>query len=143
MITIRHLLDSKGYEIWSILPNSTVYEALVLLAQMDIGALLVKDNDKVVGIFSERDYARKIILHGKSSKETLVREVMTHEVISMSPDQTIEECMKVMTNNRIRHIPVQHDDEVIGVVSIGDVVNAIISNQEFMIEQLENYIQGS
>ncbi len=139
---IRNVLTSKGQRIFSIHPEASVYEALVLMAEKDIGALLVMEGTKLVGVFSERDYARKVILHGKSSKETLVREIMTPRVIYVRIDQTIEECMALMTEKHIRHLPVLDDQQVVGVISIGDVVKAIIAEQEFVIEQLGNYIMG-
>ena len=141
MITIRHLLDTKGYEVWSISPNATVYEAIELLAEKDIGAVLVMDDDKLEGILSERDYARRLILKGRMSQETEVRIIMTSDVHTLGPDNTLEECMALMTQKHVRHIPIVEEDKVIGVISIGDAVNATIANQEFLIEQLEKYIQ--
>jgi CBS domain-containing protein len=141
MITIRHLLDTKGYEVWSISPNATVYEAIELLADKDIGAVLVMDDDNLEGILSERDYARRLILKGRTSKGTEVRAVMTSDVLTLNPDNTLEECMALMTQKHVRHIPILEEDKVIGIVSIGDAVNATIANQEFLIEQLEKYIQ--
>jgi CBS domain-containing protein len=119
-----------------------VYEALRVMAEKDVGALLVMEDGSLVGIISERDYARKVILKGKTSRETLVREIMTERPVCVRADQTIEECMALMTNKRIRHLPVLENNQLIGVISIGDVVKDIISEQEFMIEQLENYITG-
>jgi len=142
MTTVRDLLRIKGNEVWSIAPDASVYEALTLMAEKDIGALLVLDGGQLAGILSERDYARKIVLKGKSSRETAVREIMTGKVMWTRPEQTIEECMALMTNKRIRHLPVLDEGRLIGVISIGDVVKSIISEQEFMIEQLENYITG-
>ena len=143
MKTVRELLRNKGYHVWSIGPDATVYEALTLMAGKDVGALLVLDNaGQLVGILSERDYARKIVLKGKTSRETPVREIMTEKVVWVRPDQTIEECMALMTNKRIRHLPVQEEGRLLGVISIGDVVKDIISEQEFVIAQLENYITG-
>jgi CBS domain-containing protein len=141
MIKIRHLLDSKGYEVWSISPNATVYEAIELLAEKDIGAVLVMDGDKLEGILSERDYARRLILKGRMSQETEVNVIMTSDVHTLNPDNTLEECMALMTQKHVRHIPIMEDEKVIGVISIGDAVNATIANQEFLIEQLEKYIQ--
>lgn len=141
MITIRHLLDNKGYDIWSINPDATVYHAIELLAEKDIGALIVMDGKKLVGVISERDYARKLKLKGKSSTDTKVSEVMSSNVITLGPDQTLEDCMAVMTQKHVRHLPIIEEGKVIGVISIGDAVNATIANQEFLIEQLEKYIQ--
>ncbi|OGO16471.1 MAG: histidine kinase [Chloroflexi bacterium RBG_16_48_8] len=141
MITIRHLLETKGYDIWSISPNATVYEAIQLLAEKDIGALIVMEGEKLVGVISERDYARKLKLKGKSSVDTKVSEVMSSNVITLGPDQTLEDCMAVMTQKHVRHLPIIDQGKVIGVVSIGDAVNATIANQEFLIEQLEKYIK--
>jgi len=143
MKTVKELLRNKGYHVWSIGPDATVYEALTLMAEKDVGALLVLDNaGQLVGILSERDYARKIVLKGKTSRETPVREIMTEKVVWVRPDQTIEECMALMTNKRIRHLPVMEESRLLGVISIGDVVKDIISEQEFVIAQLENYITG-
>jgi len=143
MTTVNQLLRSKGSAIWSIGPDATVYEALQLMAEKDVGALLVLDEGALVGILSERDYARKIVLKGKTSRDTLVREIMTERVVCVRADQSVEECMALMTNKRIRHLPVLVDNQLAGVISIGDVVKAIISEQEFIIEQLENYITGT
>ena len=143
METVKELLRNKGYHVWSIGPDATVYEALTLMAEKDVGALLVLDSaGQLVGILSERDYARKIVLKGKTSRETAVREIMTEKVVWVRPDQTIEECMALMTNKRIRHLPVMEEGRLLGVISIGDVVKDIISEQEFVIAQLENYITG-
>jgi CBS domain-containing protein len=139
---VKNVLDKKKRDIWSIDPGANVYEALGLMAEKDIGALLVMEGERLVGIFSERDYARKVILHGKTSRETLVREIMTPRVIYVHLDQTVEECMAVMTEKRIRHLPVLDGPKVVGVISIGDVVKEIIAEQEFVIEQLGNYIMG-
>ncbi len=142
MVTVRQILKNKGSQIWSTQPDATVYSALQLMAEKGIGALLVLADGKLVGIFSERDYARKVILHGKSSAETQVSEIMTPGVITVKLDQTIGECMTLMTEKRFRHLPAVEGDRVVGVISIGDVVKAIISDQEFMIKQLEIYISG-
>lgn len=142
MQTVREVLQVKGKAAWSVGPQATVYDALALMANKDVGALLVLEAGRLVGMFSERDYARKIILKGKSSRETTVREIMTAPVISVHPDQTLAECMALMTNHRIRHLPVLDEGKVDGVISIGDVVKALLTEQEFTIEQLQNYITG-
>ena len=142
MKTVAQLLRSKPHGVLSISPDMAVYNALQLMADKNVGALLVLDGDTLVGIFSERDYARKIILVGKSSKDTLVREIMSSHVLYVRPQQTIEDCMALMTDKRVRHLPVLEKDRLVGVISIGDVVKAIITEQEFMIEQLQNYISG-
>jgi CBS domain-containing protein len=143
MQTVGQYLQTKGRQVWATRPNSTVYEALQQMAEKDIGSLLVMEGEKLVGIFSERDYARKIILHGKSSKDTLVSEIMTSRVAYVHPQQTIEDCMAIMTELRVRHLPVLSGEKVVGVISIGDVVKSIISEQSFVIQQLENYITSS
>jgi CBS domain-containing protein len=144
MKTVKQLLQEKGHAIWSIAPDANVYAALKLMADKNVGAVLVIDaGDKLAGIFSERDYARKVTLHGKTSRETPVREVMTEKVVCVRPDQSIEDCMALMTGKRIRHLPVLENNRLVGVISIGDVVKAIISEHEFIIEQLENYIVGT
>lgn len=140
--TVRKLLQVKGQDIWSITPNATVFEALRMMADKDIGALLVTENDKLVGILSERDYARKVILQGKASRDTLVKDIMTSVLYTIHPDQTIEECMELMTARRIRHLPVVLDDQILGVISIGDVVKDIIYQQRQTIKSLEKYVTG-
>jgi CBS domain-containing protein len=142
MKTVAQLLRTKAYGVLSIAPETAVYQALQLMAEKNVGALLVLEGDALVGIFSERDYARKVILVGKSSKETLVREIMSSHVLYVRPEQTIQDCMALMTDKHVRHLPVLEDERVVGVISIGDVVKGIISEQEFMIEQLQNYITG-
>ncbi|MFQ5960353.1 MAG: CBS domain-containing protein [Candidatus Methylomirabilales bacterium] len=142
MRTVKHLLQDKEHGTWSTTPDSLVYDALKLMAEKGVGALLVLEAGKLVGIISERDYARKVILQGKSSLDTPVREIMTENVICVRPEQTIEECMALMTDKRIRHLPVVVNDQVIGVVSIGDVVKAEIADKDFLIKQLQNYITG-
>lgn len=142
MQTVNQLLQTKGSGVWSIGPEALVIDALKLMADKEVGALLVLEADRVVGILSERDYARKVSLRGKSSKTTQVREIMTEKVVFVRPDQTVADCMSVMTNRRIRHLPVMANDQLLGVISIGDVVKAVISEQQFMIAQLENYIIG-
>ena len=143
MKTVRQLLQSKGSESWSVTPDTLVYDALSLMAEKNIGAILVMEGGRLVGILSERDYARKVVLHGKSSKEIPVREIMTARVVYVQPDQTVEDCMALMTDKRVRHLPVLDGERVVGVISIGDVVKSIISEQSFMIEQLEHYIAGA
>ena len=143
MTTIAQLLNTKGDQIWSIEPKATIYEALEIMSEKEIGALLVMEDGKLTGIFSERDYARKVILKGKSSKETPVGELMTKKVFYIDPQKTINDCMAMMTAKRIRHVPVIEDNQVMGIVTIGDVVNQIISEQEVTINHLENYITGS
>ncbi|MFQ5856802.1 MAG: CBS domain-containing protein [Anaerolineae bacterium] len=142
MKTVRQVLRCKGHAVWCVAPDASVREALQLMAEKDVGALLVLEADRLVGVFSERDYARKVVLKGRSSEDTPVREIMTQEVVHVCPDQTIEDCMALITDKRVRHLPVLEDDQLVGIVSIGDVVKAIISEQEFIIEQLENYIYG-
>jgi CBS domain-containing protein len=143
METARDILRVKGYNVWSVAPDTTVLEALELMAAKNVGAVLVLEDDRLVGIMSERDYARKVILLGKTSKDTRVSEIMTSRVLYVSADQTIQECLALMTEKRIRHLPVMEGDRVIGVVSIGDVGRAIIADQQFMLDQLEHYITGS
>jgi len=142
MKTVERLLEAKGYDIWSITPDASVYNAVKLMADKAIGALLVLESGKLVGIISERDCTRKVMLQERAPKDTLVREVMTSDVITVHPDQTVEECMALVTARRIRHLPVLAGDQLMGIISIGDLVKGIISEQEFMIQQLENYIKG-
>ncbi|MGD2163296.1 MAG: CBS domain-containing protein [Anaerolineales bacterium] len=142
MPTIRFLLDKKGHDVWSIPPDATVYDALRLLDERDIGALLVIRGDDLVGILSERDYARKVALKGKTSMKTPVSEIMTDQVVVVEPERTIEQAMAIMTERRLRHLPVVEDQTVIGLVSIGDLVKEIIADKEFIIDQLESYIAG-
>lgn len=142
MRLVKDLLDEKGHEVWSVGPDVTVLEALKLMADKGIGALVVTEKDKVVGIFSERDYARKVILKGKSSKGTPVCEIMSKKVAYVTPDQTIDDCMSFMTTERIRHLPVLDGEELVGLISIGDVVKAVITAQGLEIKQLETYVTG-
>jgi len=142
MITVRDVLDRKGRGVWSVSPDDTVFEALQAMSQRRVGALMVTENGKLVGVISERDYARKVVLAGKNSRETAVGDIMTSKVYYVSPDHHIEECMALMTNKSVRHLPVMDGDRLEGVVSIGDVVKAVISHQEFIIEQLEHFIAG-
>ena len=142
MKTVNDILSTKGHEVWSIAPDATVYEALRFMAEKNVGALIVLDGETVVGIMSERDYARKVILHGRSSKEITVSEIMTSKVYYVRPEQNIEECMALMTDQRVRHLPALENDRLIGVISIGDVVKAIIAEHESTIKHLEDYITG-
>ncbi len=142
VITAGDLLKSKGYDLWTVSPESSVYEALQLMCEKNIGALLVFESGQLVGIFSERDYARKLVLKGKFSKNTRIREVMTDEVVTVAINDDIEQCMGLMTNRRIRHLPVKKGDRVIGLISIGDIVKAIISDQQSTIGLLNDYITG-
>lgn len=142
MKTVTDILRSKGHDVWSITPDATVYEALKFMADRNVGALVVLDGENVVGIMSERDYARKVILHGRSSREIPVREIMTTKVYYVRPEQNIEECMALMTDKRVRHLPALEDDRLVGVISIGDVVKAIIAEHESTIKHLEDYITG-
>lgn len=138
--TVRDVLEHKGRQVWSVRPDATVYEALQLMAEKEIGALLVVEGERPVGIFTERDYARQVILKGKASKDTPVRDVMTARVAFVRPEQTVEDCMALMTDKRVRHLPVMEGDRLAGLLSIGDVVKAVISEKQFIIEQLEHYI---
>lgn len=140
MKEVRDILARKGGQIWSVPPDATVFATLELMADKDIGAVLVMSGGKPIGIFSERDYARQVILKGKASKDTPVREVMTTRVVYVTADQTVDNCMALMTDKRVRHLPVLDGERVIGIVSIGDVVKAVISEKQFLIEQLEKYI---
>ena len=142
MKTVQDLLDENNRELIKIDPNQTVFEALTMLSKYDIGALVVMNGEILSGIFSERDYARKVILSGKSSKETFVKEIMTEKVKCISPQNNIEDCMKIMTESRFRHLPVLNNDEVLGIISIGDIVRETITYQKFIINQLEQYISG-
>jgi len=142
MKTVRQLLEGKGKEVTSISPDKSVFEAMQLMASKNIGALLALENNKLVGIVSERDYARKMYTQSKSAKEVLVRDIMTRQVAYVRPDQTNEECMALITDKRMRHLPVVENGKVLGIVSIGDLVKDTISEQEFIIHQLENYIHG-
>jgi len=142
MKTIQQLLDAKGHDVWSVAPDTSVYDALSLMADKEVGALMVSRDGKPVGIMSERDYARKVILAGRASKETPVSDIMTSRFVCTSPQRTIEECMAVMTEKRVRHLPVINHKKVDGIVSIGDLVKAIIHEQQFIIDQLEHYISS-
>ena len=140
MLTVRDVLKTKKQDIWTITPQSTAYRALEIMADKNIGALMVIDDDQLVGIFSERDYARKVILKGKSSKVTTVEELMTTPVFSIEPEKSVEKCMALMTVTHHRHLPVMEKGKLIGIVSLGDVVNAIIIIQKIEIEDLKSYV---
>jgi CBS domain-containing protein len=142
MKIVQHILDRKGNEIWTIPPHLTVFEALKLMAEKEIGALLVQDKEKVVGIISERDYARKVVLKGKSSKDAPVKDIMSEKVIYVKPSTSVEDCMVLMINRRIRHLPVFEDERLVGLISIGDVVKEIIDEKEVVIDELVRYITG-
>ena len=142
MRLVSDLLKSKGHQVWSVIPDQAVYDALKLMADKNIGALLVLEGDRLIGIFSERDYARKVILKGKTSKNIPVKEIMSSEVVYVRPEQTIEDCMVLMTDRHIRHLPVLEGKQLVGMISIGDVVGSIIFEQGFEIKQLETYITG-
>lgn len=142
MKTVHQLLETKGRAVVSVSPGAKVIDALRVMAEREIGAVLVVDDDRLVGVMSERDYARKVILKGKSSQDTYVREIMTERVVYVRPQQTVPECMALMTNKRVRHLPVLEGDRLVGVLSLGDLVKETISEQQFIIQQLENYIHG-
>ncbi len=143
MITHAHqLLKEKGHEIYSVSPGAMVYDAIKLMTEVKVGALLVIENNKLVGIISERDYTRKVILENRSSHETPVRDIMTAEVLTVTPDQSVEDCMKIMSEHHIRHLPVAENGHPIGIISTMDVVKNIISEKEIIIDQLEHYIAG-
>jgi CBS domain-containing protein len=142
LIPVSSLLHHKGSTVWHVSPETTVFNAIKLMAEKNIGALPVMARDRLVGIFTERDYTRKIALMGKTSKDTRVQEVLSGDVICVAPDDSVEACMKLMTENRIRHLPVVEGGKVLGIISIGDLVNWIISAQNSAIEQMEQYIAG-
>lgn len=142
MGNVRDIIKAKNHPLVTVNQHITVYEALKQMVDHNIGALLVTDENKLIGIFTERDYARKVILHGKTSKELLISEVMTDNLITVTPDDSVEDCMQLMTNEFIRHLPVIENNELFGIVSIGDVVKYIINEQKFIIEHLEHYIKG-
>ncbi|MFN2243256.1 MAG: CBS domain-containing protein [Anaerolineae bacterium] len=143
MATVRDMLKTKGPDIWSVTPDTSVYDALKLMADKNVGAVLVMDGDNIKGILSERDYARKIALQGKTSANTPAGEIMTTRVFCVGPGETAEQVMALMTEKRIRHLPVLENDRLIGIISIGDVVKATIAQKEFIIEQLEEYVRGT
>ena len=140
--TVGALLDQKGRNVYSVEPTTTIYEALTLMAELNLGAVVVLDNEELVGIMSERDYARKVILEGRSSRDTLVSAIMTHGVETVTEDASVEECMAKMTAGRFRHLPVVEGESLIGLVSIGDIVKSVIEMQERLIGDLERYITG-
>ena len=142
MLLVADLLNHKGRDVWSLAPDASVYEAIEQMAEKGIGATLIMEGERLVGILSERDYARKVILKGRASREVLVREIMSHPVICARPDHTIEQTMALMTENHIRHLPVMAADRIVGVISIGDVVRAVIEDKEFHIQQLTKYISS-
>lgn len=142
MKTVSQLLDTKGRQIYSVAPETMVYDALLVMAEHHIGALLVMRRDELIGIFSERDYAREVIIKGRTSATTAVQDIMSTKLITVSPEKTVEECMTLMSGKRIRHLPVMEHGKVIGLLSIGDLVQATIEYQQFLIKQLEHYIQG-
>ena len=142
MKNIHQILNEKGRQVWCIGSAATIYDALALMADKNVGALLVTDATGPVGLFSERDYARRVILKGRASRDTPVREVMAHPILCVTPDQLVEEAMALMTAHRVRHLPVIKGGEVLGIVSIGDLVKSVIDEQKFIIEQLEHYITG-
>jgi CBS domain-containing protein len=142
MGTISEILSNKGTNVWSVSPTATVYDAIQMMADKNIGALLVTEGETLVGIISERDYTRKVALKGKSSKQTAVREILSGKIVEVGPTQTVEECLRLMTDHHVRHLPVLEDGKIIGIVSIGDLVNWVISAQHATINQLQTYISG-
>jgi CBS domain-containing protein len=142
MTTIKHVLDYKGHDVQSISPDASVFEALKAMAEHDIGSLAVLENDKLVGIITERHYSREIVLKGKTSSATRVRDIMSTRVVCARPEQSVEECMAIMTARAVRHLPVIEHERIVGIVSIGDMVKGVIGDQKFIIEQLEHYIHG-
>lgn len=142
MKTVAQVLERKQSGVVSVTPESNVYDALKLMADREVGAVLVLDGERLAGILSERDYARKVVLLGKASRDTAVRDIMTHKVVCVRPETSIDECMALMTDRRVRHLPVMRDKRVLGVISIGDVVKEMIAEQKFIISQLESYIMS-
>jgi CBS domain-containing protein len=142
MQTVRDILKTKGTDVWCVEPDATVFDALQRMAEKEVGALVVMQGGQIVGLISERDYARKIVLHGRASPTTLVKEIMTSPVVYIHLDQPIEECMSLMTEKRTRHLPVIENGKLVGLISIGDIVKSIIADQQFMIEQLVRYVSG-
>ena len=142
MTTVQKLLEEKGHDTWSVHPDDTVFDAIQMMANKDVGAVVVKEDDGLVGIFTERDYARNVFLKGKSSPETPIREIMTPRPVCARPELTVEECMAVMTERHVRHLPVLDENRLVGMVSIGDLVRSVIADQRFTIEQLQQFIHG-
>jgi CBS domain-containing protein len=140
--TVRQILQYKSSEVWSVTPETTIFEALQLMAEKDIGAVLVMKDDELVGIFSERDYARQAVLHKETIKYLPVKELMTREVFRVSPEQTVQDCMVLMTAHHFRHLPVVENGKVIGIITIGDVVKSVIADQNLLLEEMQNYISG-
>jgi CBS domain-containing protein len=140
--SINEILSLKGHQVWTIAPEAMVFDAIQMMADKNVGALLVTEGGRLVGIISERDYTRKVVLKGKASKQTAVREITSGQVIYVTPAQTVEDCMRLMTHHRIRHLPVLQGEEIVGIISIGDLVNWIISAQTSTIHQLQTYIAG-
>ncbi len=143
MTTVRHILEDKGRQVWAVRPGDKVYDAIKMMADKDVGSLVVLDGSKIVGIVTERHYARNVFLQGRASPQTRVDEIMEPNVVCVGPHQSIEECMALMTAKRLRHLPVTENDTLLGIVSIGDLVKSIINDREFTIEQLAHYISGS
>ena len=141
-MTVKHLLEHKGRDLWNIDPDATVLDAVAKMAEKDIGSLVVMEGEKLIGIITERHYSRNVVLKGKSSPTTLVRDIMERNVIHVRPEQSVELCMALMTDKRVRHLPVLEGTKVIGLVSIGDLLKFVISKQEFVIDQLEHYVQS-
>jgi CBS domain-containing protein len=141
-MTVKNLLEQKDRKLWTISPDATVFDALAIMADKDIGSLVVMDGEKLLGIVTERHYSRNVVLKGKTSPTTLVKDIMERNVIHVRPEQTVEQCMSVMTEKRVRHLPVVEGKMVIGIVSIGDLLKSIISKQKFVIDELEHYIHG-
>ena len=142
MRTVADILKSKGNDVYSVAPGDTIFDAVKLMADKEIGSVVVMEGDKLVGIMTERDYARKVVLEGKSSRESSVGDVMTRQVLCASPERTVDECMALMTDKRARHLPVLDHKRVVGVVSIGDLVKAVLNDQQILIDQLQHYISG-
>jgi CBS domain-containing protein len=142
MTTVQQVLKKKGHDVWSVHPDDTVFDAIQEMEKKDIGSVVVIEDDMPVGIFTERHYSRKVFLKGRSSPKTPVRDIMETRVICAEPEQTVEECMAVMTEKRVRHLPVMHEEKIIGIISIGDLVKSIIADQKFTIQQLEHYIRS-